>query len=65
MRLVAQVDARLVVPAAIAWAAMSVWWGSEHQRIVAAVALGLAVGGVLLAHRVARIRARPIRRARG
>lgn len=57
MRVVASTDARLVVPAGIAWAAMALAWGSEGQRIVAVAALAVAVVGVVLAHRIVRIRA--------
>lgn len=49
-------DARLVAPVALAWAAMALWWGSDVQGVVAAAALGAAVVGVVVAHRVARIR---------
>ncbi|MFC7430150.1 MULTISPECIES: ComEC/Rec2 family competence protein [unclassified Agrococcus] len=56
MRRLGSVDARLVAPAAIAWAAMAAWWGSDAQHVAAAVALVVAVGGVVAAHRVDRIR---------
>lgn len=45
-----------MVPAAIAWAAMALWWGGDGQRIVAGVALATAVVGVVVAHRIARVR---------
>lgn len=44
-------DARLVVPAAMAWAAMALWWGSEQQRIASAALLALAVVALVVARR--------------
>ncbi|QCR19461.1 ComEC/Rec2 family competence protein [Agrococcus sp. SGAir0287] len=57
MRWAGGTDARLVVPAAVAWAAMALAWGSEGQRVVAVATLVAAVASLVLAHRVVRARA--------
>ncbi|GAA2175067.1 ComEC/Rec2 family competence protein [Agrococcus versicolor] len=51
------VDARLVVPAAMAWGAMALWWGGESQRVVAVAAFAVAASCLVVAHRVPAVRA--------